>query len=173
MPSPDRHHLHATLRELLEPVVERLGCELVALDLAGPTRNPVLRLYIDRAGGIGVDQCAAVSAAVGPVLDVADPFPAAYELEVSSPGIDRPVERPKDFLRFAGFRARVRLAASGRKSLAGVLRGYEDGHVLLETAEGLTRLTMTDIERVRLDLTLEEFVRLGPPAAAGQDPTPL
>lgn len=173
MPHADRQQLHDSLRALLEPVVERLGCELVALDVAGAARHPILRLYIDRTGGIGVDICGAVSAAVGPVLDVADPFPDAYELEVSSPGIDRPVERPKDFLRFTGLRARVRLAAAGRKSLSGVLRGYEDGQVLLETAEGLMRLPMIDIERVRLDLTLEEFMRLGPPAVAGQDPTPL
>lgn len=171
--SHDRGAQIETLRALLEPVVARTGCELTALELVASGKRTTLRLYVDRAGGVGVDHCAAVSQAVGPVLDVADPLPTAYDLEVSSPGIDRLVQRPEDFRRFAGFRAKVRLAAvSERRNLGGVLRGLEDGDVLLESQGVVNRIPLVDIERVRLDLTLEEFEQLGPPAIADEDPTP-
>ncbi len=166
----DRRSQIAALRALLEPVVARVGCDLTGVELVGSGRRLTLRLYVDRAGGVGVDHCAAVSVAVGPVLDVADPFPGAYELEVSSPGIDRLVQRPEDFQRFAGFRAKVRLAAvSERRNLTGVLRGLDGEVVLLETSSETLRLPLAEIERVRLDLTLEEFERLGPPAAPDAD----
>ncbi len=169
----DRRQQIETLRALLEPVVERLGCELVALELGGSGRKPLLRLYVDRVGGVGVDHCAAVSVAVGPVLDVADPIPAAYDLEVSSPGIDRLVQRPQDFERFSGFRAKVRLSAvTERRNMNGTLRGLDGAHVLLERQGEITRIPIDEIDRVRLDLTLEEFERLGPPATADEDPTP-
>lgn len=174
MDAASRRQLRDTLRSLLEPVIARLGCELVAIELAGSSRRPTLRLYVDRAGGVGVDHCAAVSRAVSPVLDVADPFPAAYELEVSSPGIERPVERPQDFVRFAGYRAKVRVAEpeGQRRTLSGVLRGLDGDLLCLEVGGELHRLPLADVDKVRLDLTLEEFERLGRPSDIGEDAPP-
>lgn len=171
MASAKLRQLRENLRALLEPVVARLGCELVALELAGSPRRPALRLYVDRPGGVSVDHCAAVSSSVGPVLDVADPFAGAYDLEVSSPGIERPVERLQDFERFKGFKARVKLAsAEARRTVSAVLRGVDGDVVLLEMQGALTRAPLADIERCRLDLTLEEFERLGPPTMVDADP---
>lgn len=164
MDSKNRRQLKDDLRALLAPVVARCGAELVAVDLGGTPRKPLLRLYIDRSGGVTVDLCAEVSRAVSPVLDVEDPIPSAYELEVSSPGIDRPVERPEDFARFKGYRAKVRLASGvERRAWTGLLGGLEDGQVLLEVGGETHRFPMALVDRVRLDLTLEEFARLGSP----------
>lgn len=169
-----RHReLRASLRELLEPVVVLCGCELVALDIAGAAARPVLRVYIDRKGGVNVDDCARVSSAISPELDAADPVTSAYDLEVSSPGIERPVQRAQDFARFAGFRAKIKLAGEGsRKTMNAVLAGYEDGHVLFDVAGVRNRVPLDQIERARLDLSLDEFMALGAQDAPARAPSP-
>ncbi len=149
------------LRRLLEPVVEREGCELVAIEILGSPGRALLRVYIDTVGGVNVDVCARVSRAISPVLDVEDPFPGAWELEVSSPGIERPLQRENDFVRFVGFGVKVKLAPGPeRRRYSGVLRGLEDGHVLVE-ADGMThRLPLDQIDKAHLDLDDEQFARL-------------
>ena len=163
-----RQKLRVDLRALLEPAVARCGCEIVAIELGGHSRRPSLRIYVDRpAGGVTIADCTAVTHAISPILDVADPLPNAYDLEVSSPGIERPVERPQDFARFTGFRAKIKLGpTSERRSATGVLRGLEGGKVSLEFQGEVFSFSLQEIDRVRLDLTLEEFERLGPPATA-------
>ena len=94
--------LNADLRTLLEPGVRALGFELVDSELAGRGRNAVLRVYIDGPHGVTVDDCAEVSRQLSAILDVEDPFPERYVLEVSSPGLDRPLVRREDFERFVG-----------------------------------------------------------------------
>ncbi len=158
MDSADRHALRRRIRALTEPLVERCGCDLVAVEITGDRQGPILRLVIDRPGGVDIDDCTRVTHAVSPELDVEDPLDAPYRLEVSSPGIERPVERPEDFARFAGYRARLRL---GKRKLAGVLRGWEDGAVLLEVAGELRRLDPSTIDRAHLDLDLDEYEALG------------
>lgn len=169
-----RQKLRSDLRALLEAAVARCGCEIVAIELGGTGRKPTLRVYVDRpAGGVTIDDCAAVTRAISPLLDVADPLPGAYALEVSSPGIERPVERAQDFARFAGFRARVKLGPSSeRRNATGVLRGLDGDVVVLDVQGELLRLPLVDVDRVRLDLTLEEFERLGPPSADLADEAP-
>ena len=126
-------NLVSELRRLLEPVVESLGLDLVAIEILGSPGRALLRVYIDAPGGITVDLCAKASRAISPILDVEDPFPGAWELEVSSPGIERPLQREQDFKRFLGFRAKVRLhPGPERRRYSGVLQGFEDGAVLLE-----------------------------------------
>ena len=99
-------------------------------------------------------------------------MPGAYSLEVSSPGIERPVERPEDFARFTGFRARIKLGPSSeRRNATGVLRGLEGAVVVLDVQGELLKLPLMDVDRVHLDLTLEEFERLGPPSADLADET--
>lgn len=161
-----RTSLRRQIREIAEPLVEDVGCELIAVDLTGDRGGPILRLSIDRAGGVGVGDCKKVSRALSLELDVEDPMPGAYRLEVSSPGIDRPVERDVDFERFVGFRARVRMDPEwGRRRYKGELAGLEDGHVLLRATDGEHRLPRTRIDRVQLDLTVDDFARLGDPFA--------
>ncbi len=168
-----RQKLRSDLRSLLEAAVARCGCEIVAIELGGSGRKPTLRVYVDRpAGGVTIADCAAVTHAISPILDVADPLPGAYSLEVSSPGIERPVERPEDFARFTGFRARIKLGPSSeRRNATGVLRGLEGAVVVLDVQGELLKLPLMDVDRVHLDLTLEEFERLGPPSADLADET--
>jgi ribosome maturation factor RimP len=157
--------LHKTLvpslRRLLEPVVEREECDLVAIEILGSPGRALLRVYIDRAGGVNVDACAKVSRAISPVLDVENPFTGAWDLEVSSPGIDRPVQREQDFQRFAGFGVKVKLAPGPeRRRYSGVLRGLEDGDVLVEVDGQIHRLALDQIDKAHLDLDDEQFARL-------------
>lgn len=138
------------LESVISPVVAGMGYELVELQAANGGR--MLRLFIDKAGGIGVEDCAAVSRQLSRVLEVEG---VDYErLEVSSPGLDRPLRKAADFARFAGHRADVRMRtpdATGRRRFVGVLRGAAEGAVEVEL-EGHTtvRLALEDLERARL-----------------------
>lgn len=158
----DRLELRATIRGLLEPTIERCGCSLVAVDLATESGGQILRLYIDAPGGVDISHCTRVSHAVSPELDVADPIPGSYNLEVSSPGIDRPVELPADFERFSGYRARVRLGPGpARRRYTGTLLGLVDGNVVIEVDGQEHRIPIEQVDHVRLDLDTEEFMQLG------------
>jgi ribosome maturation factor RimP len=155
------------LRRILEPVVEREGCELVAIEILGSPGRALLRVYIDTIGGVNVDVCARVSRAISPVLDVEDPFPGAWELEVSSPGIERPLQRENDFRRFVGFGVKVKLAPGPeRRRYSGLLKGLEDGHVLVEVDGQVHKLALDQIDKAHLDLDDEQFARLE--ATAGE-----
>jgi len=150
-----------SLRRILEPVEEREGCDLVALEILGSPGRALLRVYIDRIGGVNVDVCARVSRAISPALDVEDPFPGTYDLEVSSPGIERPLQRENDFRRFAGFGVKVKLAPGPeRRRYSGLLPGLEDGHVLVEADGQPHRLPFDQIEKAHLDLDDEQFAQL-------------
>src|SRR5262245_49006354 len=123
---------------LIEPTVRDLGFNLVQVRMMGGSRRTlqVMAEPVDRARVMTVEDCAAISRAVSAVLDVADPIEGAYSLEVSSPGIDRPLVRPGDFERFSGFEAKVECepAVQGRKRFKGLLRGLEGDDVVLEEA---------------------------------------
>ncbi|MGH8445561.1 MAG: ribosome maturation factor RimP [Solimonas sp.] len=140
------------LEQLLEPVLESLGYELVLLEYSPHPRNAMLRLYIDAPAGIMVEDCERVSREVAGVLDVEDPIRSAYRLEVSSPGLDRPLVKPAHFLRFAGEQARVQLIAplNGRRRYVGFIRGFEGETLTLETKEGMAEIPLSEIERARL-----------------------
>ena len=163
-PAAERRALRAHVRSIAEPTTTRLGCDLVAVHVTGDRTGPVLRLFIDKPGGIRVEDCTRVSRALNPEFDVEDPIPGRYRLEVSSPGIDRPVERPADFQRFRGFQVKVRmLPDTGRKRYVGELQGLEDDHVLVcEKPDRPThRIPLIHVDRAQLILTTEEFLRLG------------
>lgn len=167
-------HQHS-LRALLEPTVERLGFDLVALEWVGGRRG-TLRLSIDKPGGVGADDCALVSRRVGPLLDEADPFPSAYDLEVSSPGIDRPVQRPDDFRRFQGYRIRLR-AAEGlpRRRFTGTLHGLDGEDVLVEVDGQTHRVPLDAVEAAHLVLDLDAYQKLAeglPPIPGDAPPAP-
>ncbi len=162
MPTPSDRDLQHRIRDLLEDVVEAQGCELVAVVLTRIGGRRVLRLHIDRPGGVGLEACRRVSLAVSPLLDVHDPIPGTYDLEVSSPGMERPLQRAVDFQRFAGYRVRMRLEpGSGSARLAGVLRGIDGDAVLVETGDALQRVPLAAVARAHLVLDFDAYRRLG------------
>lgn len=135
------------LASTLEKTVTGLGFELVDWERAG---NGCLRVYIDRPGGITVDNCAFISDQLTKLFAVED---IDYErLEVSSPGLDRSLKKEADFARFAGAQARVQLRSpvGWQRKFVGVLRGVEDGAVLLDIDGELRRFALADLERARL-----------------------
>ena len=122
------------LAEILTPLIEGMGYELVRIRLLSG-KTPTLQIMAEKPdGGIEVDDCARISTAVSAMLDVEDPIEDNYTLEVSSPGIDRPLTRLKDFETWAGHEAKIETHESidGRRRFKGVLQGVEDGEVLIE-----------------------------------------
>lgn len=157
----------------MEPVVERVGCRLVAVESFGGMGNTIVRVSIDRPGGVPVSDCTRVSRLLSPVLDVEDPIPSAYTLEVSSPGFDRPIQVVEDFTWFVGCQARIKLyGMDGRKRVRGTLKGVSTvpaeqddapptSSVLLETEDGQQIISLDDIERAHLVLDAAQFARMG------------
>jgi ribosome maturation factor RimP len=143
---------------LLAPTLHDLGFDLVQVRLTGGQRRTlqVIAEPLDRSVGMTVDDCAEISHAVSAVLDVADPIPGAYSLEVSSPGIDRPLVRLDDFARYAGHEARFELEPphEGRKRLVGRLDGItEDGAVLVVVDGASWQVPFERIKKAKLVLT--------------------
>ena len=134
---------------MVQPVVAGMGYELV--DVQASNGGRLLRLFIDKPGGVGLEDCAAVSRQLSRVFEVEG---IDYErLEVSSPGLDRPLRKGADFARFAGQKAEVRMRtpdATGRRRFVGVLRGAEAGRVSLELDGQTVALELSDVERARL-----------------------
>lgn len=143
------------LAGIVTPTIEDLGFELVRLRLMGG-KKATLQIMAERAdGGIEVEECATISRAVSAVLDVEDPIAGEYVLEVSSPGIDRPLTRLKDFERYDGYEVKIETseAIDGRRRFRGTLEGVEDGEVLLAINEGTIGLDFTIIGDAKLILT--------------------
>lgn len=139
------------IRALLEPVVEAMGYELWGLEyLQG--RGAVLRLYIDREEGITVDDCSLVSHQVSGVLDVEDPIPGEYNLEISSPGLDRPLFTLEQFARYVGDDVQLRLLApvAGKRRLKARLTGVEGDDLVLEVEGEPVRVPFTQVDRANL-----------------------
>jgi ribosome maturation factor RimP len=125
--------LAATIAALVEPVLEHLGFRLVRIQVMGRDGQTV-QIMADRPDGtISIDDCETISRELSPLLDAHDPLPGSYRLEVSSPGIDRPLVRPTDFGTWAGHEAKIELKqpVNARKRYRGVLEGFEDGEVRL------------------------------------------
>lgn len=141
--------------ELVAPTLAAMGYELVRVRLMGE-RRPVLQVMAERPDGqMNVDDCAEVSRAISALLDVEDPISQAYRLEVSSPGIDRPLTRPKDYERWKGFEAKLetRFPINGRKRFRGQVGGYTEGKVTLVLEEGTVELPFDEIADAKLVLT--------------------
>ena len=139
---------------MIEPALTAMGYEIVRVQLGGGRRSATLQIMCDREDGrpVTLDDCAEISRLASAVLDVEDPIAGEYTLEVSSPGLDRPLTRPKDFERFAGAEARVELSlpVDGQRRFKGVLRGLDEEAVILETGDGRRRLALADIEKAKL-----------------------
>ena len=138
--------------ELAAPVIAAQGCELWDVEYVKEAGTWYLRLYIDKEGGVSIDDCEAISRRVSDLLDEADPIEGSYTFEVSSAGAERPLKRASDFARFLGSPVTVRLYKNrdGRNEFAGDLAGYEDGAVLLKVGEETLRFEKGDVALVRL-----------------------
>ena len=155
-------HLQQVER-LIEPAAEAMGYRLVQLRATGGSTRPTLQVMAEPLDEreMNVDDCAELSRAISAILDVDDPIPGTYVLEVSSPGIDRPLTRLEDFDRYAGQEARIELRRliDGRRRYTGVLAGTEGDHVLVQLDGGSGGATASvpfaEIERAKLRLTDE------------------
>ena len=143
------------LAEVITPVIEGMGFELVRVRYMGG-KTKTVQIMVERPeGGIEVEECAEISTAVSAVLDVEDPIEDAYTLEVSSPGIDRPLTRLRDFETWAGYEAKLETSEliDGRRRFKGTLAGVEDGEVLIEVQEGTIGLRFEWLSDAKLVLT--------------------
>lgn len=144
------------------PVLQDMALELVDIEYKREGRDWVLRLFIDKEGGVTLDDCVAVSREVGAILEIEDFIQTAYRLEVSSPGLDRPLKKPSDFQRFVGERVKIKTFAMldpddrghQRKTFGGTLLRFEDGRVTLRQLDkkgGEVTLALEDIAKANLD----------------------
>jgi ribosome maturation factor RimP len=149
----------AEIARLVEPTLNGMGYDLVRVQFGGGDRRPTLQIMAERADRrtMTVEDCAEISRALSAVLDVEDPVPGSYQLEVSSPGIDRPLLRAADYERFAGFEARLELRRpmDGRRRFRGRLGGIENGRVCVVEPAGEFRLPLEEIGKAKLVLTDE------------------
>ena len=141
-----------TVAALASPIAAELGLELWDVEYVREAGQWFLRVYIDKDGGVSINDCEALSRALDPVLDEADPIPDSYVFEVSSAGAERELKRPGDFERYMGSNAEVRLykPVNGSKSFVGTLAGYENGNVTLTIAGKNTVFEKSQIAQVRL-----------------------
>ncbi|MFT5586035.1 MAG: ribosome maturation factor RimP [Cognaticolwellia sp.] len=158
--------------KLLEPIVDEEGFELVAVELTQVGTRLTLRISADRVGGIMIEHLGQLTRALGPMLDVEEPISGAYQLEVSSPGIERPLQRESDFLRFLGYRASIRLEEGPvRRRFKGVMRGMEGGILKIEVDGEVHEIDFDLIEKANLVLDPDEYQLLGtdPPPRISPD----
>ena len=138
---------------MLEPVVERTGVRLLDVELITGSNGPILRVTIYKPEGVSLDDCVAVNNLVEPILDETDPIPGSYNLEVSSPGLERTLKRDKEFTIFKGRDCRVNFFAplNGVRSIEGVFTGLDDsGKVILELPDGVVAFNRNNISKVQL-----------------------
>jgi ribosome maturation factor RimP len=140
--------------EVVEPILQSQGYELVDLEYQRESRGWVLRIYLDREGGITLDDCTGVSHEVGAVLEVKDIIPNAYILEVSSPGLTRPLKKPEDFNRFRNQLVKIKLyqPLNGRRNFKGTLLGLEGETVRVEVEGQVFDIPLPSIAKANLEI---------------------
>ncbi len=147
------------IETLLEPLMKQEGAELVDVHVGRDGHRPLITLFMDKPGGISLDDCAYLSERIGSLFDTSglEEFDRPYTLEVSSPGLDRVVKKEADFRRFAGKPAAIALkkARDGRHRYRGILRGFENGRVLLEADGRREEFALDEIAEARLDQSSE------------------
>ena len=156
----------AAIAELVEPALEDLGFRLVRVQMMGRDTSQTVQIMTERPDGtITIDDCEQISRQLSPLLDAFDPVPSAYRLEISSPGIDRPLVRASDFEDWAGYEAKIELREllDGRRRFSGVLEGFDDGEIRLEVnldqiGRQVLGLPIKMVDSARLVLT-DELVR--------------
>ena len=138
--------------EFAKPVVESFGCSLWDVEYVREGSERYLRIYIDKDGGVDIDDCEKIHRALDPILDEKDPIAESYHFEVSSAGLERALKRPGDFERFMGSPVLVKLyrPRNGLKEIPGTLRGYEDGKVTVEAGKETITFEKSQVALVRL-----------------------
>ena len=138
---------------IIEPVVEGMGYEVVDIEYRPHPTDGLLRIYIDGPDGIVLEDCSAVSLQISSVLDVEDPIPGQFNLEISSPGMDRPLRKIADFERFAGSTVKIKLTVptlEGQRNFTGKLKGIENEDVILEMDGETHYLALDSIDKARI-----------------------
>ena len=137
---------------LARPVVEDEGCELWSVEYVREAGSWYLRVFIDKDGGVGIDDCERISRRLDPILDEADPIPYSYVFEVGSAGAERELKRPSDFEKFMGSEVEVKLYQpyEGKKSLVGKLEAYENGDITISSVQ----LRKSQIAQVKLHISI-------------------
>lgn len=138
--------------QFAQPIVEANGCTLWDCEYVREGSERFLRLYIDKEGGVGIDDCEKIARAVDPILDEVDPIKESYQFEVSSAGLERPLRRPSDFAQFMGSPVLVKLYRphNGLKEFPGILRGYDEGRVTVEAGKETITFEKSQVALVRL-----------------------
>ena len=152
------------MEELIRPLVESQGGDLVELQYGQPKRGRgFLRLFVDRPGGITIAELTRINRIVGGLLEVHDVIPGSYTLEVSSPGLTRALKKPEDYQRYAGRLVRVTTRApwEGSQVHSGILQGLEDDQVCLQEGDSVLRIPLDEIARARLDIDLKKIEQGG------------
>lgn len=149
--------LEEKLTEMLEPGVEALGFELVGVEYVRAGKHSILRVFIDHENGVSVDDCADVSHQVSAILDVEDPISNEYNLEVSSPGMDRPLFKEKHFQQVVGEQVQIRLAMpmDNRRNFKGTLLACEEGVVSVDVDGQQFQLAVANIEKANVVPTFD------------------
>jgi ribosome maturation factor RimP len=144
--------VHNRVKELVERVVQEDGVELVDIQLPRFRSKQLVRIFIDKVGGVSIDDCRRISKKVGDVLDIEDPFPSRYTLEVSSPGVDRPLKTESDFRRNVGRTLRVSISDTENVegTHTGVLKEIHNDVLLLETDSGRLEIPLKRIGKARV-----------------------
>jgi ribosome maturation factor RimP len=147
----------SVIEKLVEPLLAQESAELVDLQILREHGRQILRFFLDKSGGITLDDCEHLSHRIGALLDEADAVPGSYVLEVSSPGLDRVLKKERDFVRFAGqaVQVRLRLAQDGRRNFKGTLTGFADGKVKVECEGNPFEFPLSLIDEARLDYRAE------------------
>ena len=145
-------HAPANIQAVVAPVVESLGYELVGVEYLMQGHHGLLRVYIDTEDGVTLDDCSRVSHQLSGVLDVEDVIRGSYQLEISSPGLDRPLFTKEHFQRFTGHKAKLKLSVplNGQRKFRGTLCGVENDQLVLDTGEEELRLPLSSIDKANL-----------------------
>jgi ribosome maturation factor RimP len=148
------------VRQIATPLATQEGLELVDVEFGGSGGRQVLRLFIDRPGGVSLEDCSGISRAVSAALDVEDPIAGAYDLEVSSPGLDRPLRTPEHFEKFKGSKVRVKTfgplpECENRKTFVGTLQGYADGKVMVDVDGKLFHVPHGQVSKANVEAVFD------------------
>lgn len=140
------------ISQLIEPILDEMDVELVDIEYLSYHGRWIVRIYVDKEGGITVDDCARVSREIDEIIDIKDVIPHAYVLEVSSPGLNRPLKKDKDFQRAVGkkIKARISVPLKGRRHFTGYLKDFRNGTLYLEVEDNPVSLSLRDVEKANL-----------------------
>ena len=148
------------LNELLEPLVQDLGFEFVGLEYNNNPKQSVLRIYIDHENGVGIDDCETVSRETAALLDVKDPIRSRYNLEVSSPGLDRPLFTPAHYSEYKGYKVKINLFVpqDGRRNFSGPILSADDNSVNIDQDGSAVKLEIENIAKAKLIPDYEKII---------------